>query len=46
MIDDWNGYAHKKYLNMAKEMIVQCPDIDLLKRIILITKNSTYGVSK
>lgn len=46
VIDDWNGHAHKKYLNMAKEMIVQCPDIDLLKRIILITKNSTYGVSK
>lgn len=45
VIEDWEGYAHKKYLEMAKRMIEKCPDIDMIKSIIIAIENTTYGVS-
>lgn len=34
VIEDWEGYAHKKYLEMAKRMIERCSDVDMIKSII------------
>lgn len=43
--EDWEGHAHKKYLEMAKRMIERCPDTSMIKSIIAAIENTTYGVS-